>query len=119
MSEHNPDRWVIIEIINPADTVKTSEKLYKVFGGWYGGYAYGDSWRMNSGITKVEKDGANHFLFHGYSGSVYRCRVDAFGMSNYMGQMYDSFLKQAEKEGIPFRFLSFDETMLFVNGELK
>lgn len=108
MSDYNPDRWVIIEIINKG------EKLYKVFGGWYGGYTQGDSWRMNSGISKIEREGKNFFLFHGYSGSVYRCRVDCFGMSNYMGSVYEYSLRQAEKANIPFRFLSFDETIKYV-----
>ena len=64
---YQPDNWVILKItINPKDI------HYRVLGGWSGGYLDGDSWRLNSGITKVEDDG-DYLLFHGYSGSVYKC----------------------------------------------
>lgn len=62
-----PDNWVIIKIKHP------KEIMYKILAGWSGGYLDGDSWRMNSGIVKVQEEG-NHILFHGYSGSVYKCR---------------------------------------------
>src|SRR5512133_2926140 len=96
---YNPDRWVIIEIVNTDDTRKTTEKLYKVLAGWYGGYADGDQWRMNSGITKVEKDG-DHIRFHGYTGSVYECHANSYGMSMLMEGVYISGLNQALKRGI-------------------
>lgn len=67
MNEYRPDGWVIIEV-----STKDGGKEYFVFGSWSGGYLDGDSWRLNSGISKVEKDG-DYFLFHGFSGSTYRC----------------------------------------------
>jgi len=45
MSDYYPDRWVVVKI--------GEENLYKVFACWYGGYARGDSWKLNSGITRV------------------------------------------------------------------
>lgn len=69
MSEYTPDNWVVLKIKNEGET------LYKVLAGWSGGYLYGDSWRMNSGVTEVTEDG-DYLLFHGYSGSVYRCHKD-------------------------------------------
>ena len=68
------DRWVII---------KVDEDLHKVFGMWYGSYLCGESWRLNSGIVKVEEDGEDHYLFHGESGSIYRCHKEAYGTSGY------------------------------------
>lgn len=68
MSEYTPDTWVVIKINAP----DSNETYYKVLGGWSGGYADGDSWRMNSGIAMVE-DVEDCFMFHGYSGSVYKC----------------------------------------------
>lgn len=114
MSNYNPDRWVILEIINPEDKVKTTEKVYKVFGGWYGGYTSGDSWRMNSGITKVIEDGELYHL-HGYSGSVYTVHKTSYGMSGYMSQVYYSSLDAAEKAGVPFRYIPENE----LEGVLK
>jgi hypothetical protein len=62
-----PDKWVIIEI-----TVEN--KIYhKVFASFYGGYLDEDSWKINSGINKLEENDT-HYYFHGYSGSVYRCQ---------------------------------------------
>lgn len=63
------DNWVIIRIKDPQD-----DKIagWKVLIGWSGGYADGDSWRMNSGIKSWEEFD-DHYLFHGYSGSAYKC----------------------------------------------
>lgn len=105
MNEYHPDRWVILEIINPKDTVKTTEKVYKVLAGWYGGYANGDSYRTNSGITKIVRDG-DYIHFHGYTKSVYTCHKDSYGMSGIMSSVYASAVEQAEKQGVQFRYLT-------------
>ncbi len=69
-----PDNWVIIKI-------KGDDPHYRVLAGWSGGYLGGDSWKLNSGITEVEKDD-DWFLFHGSSGSVYRCHKEAYCLRN-------------------------------------
>jgi hypothetical protein len=80
MSEHAPDRWVVLRIFLGE---KTS---YRVMGGWYGGYAGSDSWRINSGISKVELlDDA--YKFYGNSGSVYVCRKGGYGMTFLMASV--------------------------------
>lgn len=73
MSEYTPDNWVVLKIVNDSET------LYKVLGGWSGGYLYGDSWRMNSGITRVEEK-PHHYEFYGYTGSVYKCGRKSYGL---------------------------------------
>lgn len=72
MSNYTPDNWVIIKI-------KGDDPHYRVLAGWSGGYLYGDSWRMNSGITGVEKQ-ANLWGFYGASGSVYWCHQGGYGL---------------------------------------
>lgn len=67
-----PDNWVIIKI-------KGDDPHYRVLGGWSGGYTTGDSWRMNSGITKVEFEN-DQYIFHGSSGSKYICHKDTYGL---------------------------------------
>jgi len=67
-----PDNWCVIKITTDGNI------NYKVFGSWMGGYTRGDAWRMNSGIAKVEEDD-NHYYFHGFSGSCYRCGKNAYG----------------------------------------
>ena len=86
MSEYTPHNWVVIKFTQQVKSGNTgygrTEKVfYKVLGGWSGGYLDGDAWRMNSGITRVEKD-TDAWKFYGSSGSCYECR-----MNNYMLRM--------------------------------
>ena len=99
MSEYNPDKWVMLRFNhNGKDT-------YKVLASWYGGFTTGDSWKLNSGVTKVEEDG-DCYLFSGYSGSVYRCHKQAYGMSNYTSGVLASFQKQVdEAEGVTLELM--------------
>jgi hypothetical protein len=72
MSYYAPDTWVVI-------FMNSDDPHYRVLGGWSGGYLSGDSWRFNSGITKViEED--DRFLFIGTSGSTYACHKDMYGL---------------------------------------
>lgn len=86
MREYVPDCWVIVRFIVDA------EPLDKVLAGWYGGYLYGDSWRLNSGITVV-KDQGDTYEFVSSSGSVYRCKKASERMSALMASVYASFEK--------------------------
>ena len=65
MSEYNCDNWVVIKM-------KGDDPHYRLLVGTSGGYLDGDSWRINSGITKVEETD-DHYCFSGSSGSTYRC----------------------------------------------
>ena len=70
-----PDRWVVLKIFSVSDGT-----FYKVLGSWYGGYLHGNSWRLNSGIERVVKASKDTFLFYGFSGSCYECRINNYGM---------------------------------------
>jgi hypothetical protein len=67
-----PDNWVVIKL-------KGDDPHYRILAGWSGGYATGDSWRMNSGIVRVEED-EHYFRFYGSSGSCYSCNKKAYGL---------------------------------------
>lgn len=67
---YTPDNWVILRIAH------ADEVIYKILAGWSGGYLDGSSWRLNSGITRVEEDD-DEIRFYGHSGSVYHCRKHA------------------------------------------
>jgi hypothetical protein len=69
---YTPHNWVVIHFSGP-------DSHYRVLGGWSGSYLESDHWRLNSGITGVEEDG-DYFNFIGYSGSVYRCHKDFYGL---------------------------------------
>lgn len=58
MSEYTPNKW---EIVRLQDGDK--EPVFKVLGGWSGGYLDGDSWRMSSGL---EEDAERHLRLNHY-----------------------------------------------------
>lgn len=80
MTQYTPDSWVILKI-------NGKNPHYRVLAGWSGGYTSGDSWRLNSGITRHEFDG-DYWYFYGSSGSCYKCYVDSYCMRNIMGGVY-------------------------------
>jgi hypothetical protein len=66
MSNYFPDNWVVIKF-------KGDDPHYRILAGWSGGYTTGSSWRMNSGIVRVEQ--TDHlYRFYGSTGSCYECR---------------------------------------------
>ena len=73
---YSPDVWVILKISR-----QEAEPEYRVLGGWYGGFLNGDSWRINSGIVRVERE-EDYYAFFGASGSCYRCHKGAYRMSS-------------------------------------
>ena len=85
MSYYTPDNWVVIKL-------KGEDPHYRVLAGWSGGYTTGDSWRMNSGITKViEED--DHWLFIGSSGSTYACHKDKYCLRMNNAHVWDTLQK--------------------------
>ena len=84
MSDYYPDNWVILKITQDHGT------LYKVLAGWSGGYTNGDSWRMNSGITRVEEtDSGDSWMFYGSSGSCYVCDKEQYKMRMNCAGIYN------------------------------
>lgn len=106
MSEYIPDKWVVVKI---GDT-----DLYKVFACWYGGYAGSDSWKLNSGIASVVKEGYC-FDFTGYSGSVYSCHSDTYGTNMYGMGILNNFIENAAKNGVTITVMPEDTDFLTLN----
>ena len=92
MSEYKPDRWVVLKF-QTADQRTT----YKVLGSWGGSYLHGQSWKLNSGCVRAEQDGSC-LLFHGHSGSVYRCPLNSYGMTSYAMQILASWQRQFDED---------------------
>ena len=84
-----PVKWVILKLITKEET------LYKVLAGWSGSYLYGQSWQLNSGIVKVELEN-NYYLFHGFSGSIYKCYKNNYGFNNITSEIYESLKTKTE-----------------------
>ena len=100
MSLYTPNEWAVIKIKDP-----DGGYLYKVFGGWWGGYGDGDRWRMNSGITKAVRTSKEDYYdarypdaviidFHGYSGSIYRVNKIAYGLGGFRADALNSYVKK-------------------------
>lgn len=100
MTEYFPDKWTIVEIKTPKET------LYKVLASWYGGWAGSNSWKMSSGINKItEKD--DTYEFDNYSGSMYSCHKETYGSSMYTMSVYNDYEKQITEanNGVSIRML--------------
>jgi hypothetical protein len=105
MSVYTPDVWVVLEF----DAPQLETPIRKVFAGWYGGFAGSNSWKLNSGITAVRREG-QWFEFDGYSGSTYRCHANNYHMSSLMQGVLAHWLKDAEQRGdATIKILSLDE----------
>jgi hypothetical protein len=91
MSDWTPDSWVVVKL---PDSIAPG--AFKVIGGWSGGYLYGDSWRVNSGISKVKHEG-DYWLFEGFSGSTYRCHKGACRVTMAMGEPIATFEKHGSE----------------------
>jgi hypothetical protein len=90
MSTYNPDKWVMLKF------TCGDEVIYKILASWYGGFARGDSWQLNSGVVKIEEDG-DLYLFYGSSGSVYQCHKQMYGMSMYTRGILEGWKKKIEE----------------------
>jgi hypothetical protein len=80
MSTYTPDTWHVLKL------QRGSEVNYKVFAGWYGGYANGDSWRLSSGIVGV-KQYSDRYEFINHSGSIYVCYLVCNKLSQYQQEV--------------------------------
>ena len=111
MSEYYPDKWVVIKITAP-----NYVPVYKVFACWYGGYAAGDSWKLNSGITKATLKGYV-YSFEGSSGSVYQCHKDVYGTNSYGWGVLQDTIEKAKEAGIDVEVLPEETNWLEINYE--
>jgi len=107
MSEYTPDKWLIVKI---TDTNK-SESHYRIFACWYGGYLGSDSWKMNSGITKVTETG-DYYFFEGSSGSVYNCRKSCYGANGYGSGVLSGLIEKGAEQGILIAVLDEDVNVM-------
>jgi hypothetical protein len=94
VNNYNPDSWVVLKIKEG----KYDKGFYKVLAGWSGGYLSGDSWRMNSGITGVEKQ-AYLYGFYGSSGSVYWCHQGSYRLTMAIAGVYNQLKENEVFEG--------------------
>lgn len=82
--EHTPDGWAFLLINN---------EIVKVFSSWSGGFAQGDSWKLNSGSESiVEKK--DYYLVYGFSGSLYKLSKSGGHINHYCRGILNKILEQ-------------------------
>ena len=102
-----PDKWMLVK-------VKGTDPHWRIFATWGGGYTFGESWRLNSGVVEV-KDEEDYYDFIGSSGSVYRCRKTGYGVTMYgVGVLKDLLSKSNLMEAVWEEPANIPKTM---NGE--
>ena len=100
---YTPERWVILRI----DLSEPEETMYRILGGWYGGYLGCDSWRLSSPIVSYEFNEEDKLhVFKNESGSEYECHANCFRMSGLMSSVY---ARLEETEGVKVTILEFEE----------
>ena len=108
MSQYTPDKWVILKFKREDGT------FYKVLGSWYGGYLNGDSWRLSSGLERIEEDG-DTLLMHNFSGSVYKVHKNANGMSMLAAGVFENAKEEGAKNNVEISIITLEE----YNNEVK
>lgn len=106
MSEYYPDCYQFLRI----SSVYDDSVIYKLFAVWVGGYAQGDSWKINSGITQIFKE-ENSLRVSGYSGSTYVVNTENKFMSSYGTSVLTDIIKRADKEGIKVELVSVEDVL--------
>lgn len=91
MSEYNPDKWVILKLVS-------DKTVYKVLAGNTGGYLDSDTWRLSSGLERIEEEG-DFYIMHNYSGSVYRCHKKSEGFTALTADKFRQIEKTTKEDG--------------------
>jgi hypothetical protein len=99
MSDYTPDKWLMVKLTN-----KDNESHYRIFACWYGGYLGSDSWKLNSGVTKITEDERSYY-FEGSSGSVYECNKSWYGISGYGAGVLANLMEKS-KDTVSIEILS-------------
>jgi len=109
MTEYCPDAYQFLRI----SSTKDNTVVYKLFAVWVGGYAGSDSWRINSGVTSIYKEGES-VRVGGHSGSCYVINTSTH-MTGYGQSVINRIIKRASEEGIVVEMVDLDEVVLYVN----
>jgi len=112
MSDYHPDLWVVVKITGNKD----NPPYHKVFATWSGGWTWADTWKLNSGITKVSLV-ENVYSFEGSSGSVYHCHKDSYRTNLYGTGIINNLISQAEAQGVAVEILPEQTNWLEINYE--
>ena len=98
-----PDKWVIV-----CATSNEFGQVYKVLGGWFGGYVDSEEWKLNSGIASFTET-EDSYLFYGESGSVYKCYKQSEGFTSLTQSVFNRMQNICKKHpGASMEIISAD-----------
>lgn len=106
---YTPDTYQFIHLSSDQDT----DVIVKLFAVWVGGYLAGDSWKLNSGVTKIVKED-DVFHVHGYSGSVYTISSEQAPMTSYGSDILSKILDSGARQGIKVELISLEDALKVV-----
>jgi hypothetical protein len=97
------DYWSVLKVI------KNQEVTYRLLSSTDDDFF--DRWRLNSGIVNFTIE---HGLvdFHGYSGSVYRCRLEDEVINPIMASMLAKWEAQFESPSYSIRAIGFEQFLI-------
>ena len=93
MKTYTPDTWSILLFDSP-----TYGKIFKVFGGWYGGFTQGDSWKLSSGMKDLVDEG-DFYSSMQESGSIYQLYKNSEKLSGYQLGIFAGWVEQMKEKG--------------------
>ena len=93
MRTYTPDTWSILLFDSP-----TYGKIHKVFGGWYGGFTQGDSWKLSSGMKDMVDEGDFYSSLQ-ESGSIYQLYKGSEKFSVYNLGILAGWKEQVQEQG--------------------
>lgn len=98
-----PDGWIVIKIEDDKST------WYKLFASWNGSYLDGERWKMNSGISKIEEDENDYYIF-GFSGSCYKCNKYSYGkLNSYTHGVLANIIENSHTINVKSEDISFED----------
>ena len=105
---YTPDGWTFLKI-----QVEGCDPRIKVFGSWSGGYLNGDSWRVNSGCTKIEEN-ENEYVVYGYSGSQYILSKQNNYITSYNKGVLEGMIQELLSYGHQAEMISVQEAITLI-----
>jgi hypothetical protein len=108
-----PDKCLLLKI-------EANEKvIYKLFATWFGGHTVGQSWKLNSGVSKVSKGEDGCYVCEGFSGSTYYVHPATEGTSVWSQSVLEDLIESCKEMGVAINIIPMSYLEELINVELS
>ena len=108
-----PNKWIIVEI-----KYKNSE-IYKIIGGWDGGYLNSYYWKISDGIESISYNcETEKYEFYGFNNEIYSCRINSYKLSFNNEDGYN-YLKNIHKNAIKISIMPSNTNWMKLKNKKK